>query len=139
MNCLKKMDGLVAVARQLVSLFSQWQRGLEPYRDVFKQPLHRAKPRLHLCRRPHYVLQHACQLDNTPTVCKITCLHKNKTNFHLFAVQIYPYGVGQGQAFQSRTDDSIVAEHYEQCHQQGHDRSHEVQPEGEPTCPRVKQ
>lgn len=52
---------------------------------------------------------------------------------------MYLYGVGQGQAFQSRTDDFIAGEHYKQWHQQGHDHSHEVQPEGEPACPTVKQ
>lgn len=52
---------------------------------------------------------------------------------------MYLYGVGHGQAFQRRTDDFIAAEHYEQSHHQSHGRSHEVQPEGEPTCPRVKQ
>ena len=58
---------------------------------------------------------------------------------HSSAVQIHLYGVGHGQAFQRRTDDLIITEHYKQRNHQGHGRSHEVQPEGEPTCARVKQ
>lgn len=66
-------------------------------------------------------------------------LQKNKTNFDLFAGQMYLYSAGQGQALESRADDFFVTEYDKKRHPQGHDRSHEVQPEGEPTWPSVKQ
>lgn len=52
---------------------------------------------------------------------------------------MYPKGVAEDQAFQSRTNDLIVTEHDEQHHQQGYDHTHEFQPEREPACPTVKQ
>ncbi len=76
---------------------------------------------------------------NTHVAAACIVSHQYKPNVYLFAAQIYLYGVGDGQAFHSRTDDLIIAENYEQTNCQGHGCSHEVQPEGEPACARVKQ
>lgn len=81
--------------------------------------------------------QRGCK--HTRCNCLQCVFKKTKPNFDVFAGQMYLYSVGQGQASESRTDDFFVTEYDKKCHWQGHDRSHEVQHEGEQTCPSVKQ